>query len=98
MPGTWEMQNKVLPGAYINLITNTPLSVTAGSRGVVVIPQELSVGAEGTIYTITATEANYPEGATAADKKLANVALLGAQKVLLYKLPSNHTDDHIEGF
>jgi hypothetical protein len=96
MPGTWETQNKVLPGAYINLITNTPLSVTAGSRGVVVIPQELSVGAEGTIYTITATEANYPEGATAADKKLVNVALLGAQKVLLYKLPSNHTDDHIE--
>ena len=42
MPGTWETQNKVLPGAYINLITNTPLSVTAGSRGVVVIPQELS--------------------------------------------------------
>ena len=38
MPGTWETQNKVLPGAYINLITNTPLSVTAGSRGVVVIP------------------------------------------------------------
>ena len=60
------------------------------------LAQELSVGDDGAIYRITATEANYPENATAADKKLANLALLGAKTVLLYKLPPNHTDDHVE--
>ena len=96
MAGTWESQNKVIPAAYINLVTNTPLSITAGDRGTVALAQELSVGDDGAIYRITATEANYPENATAADKKLTNLALLGAKTVLLYKLPPNHTDDHVE--
>ena len=96
MAGIWESQNKVIPAAYINLVTNTPLSITAGDRGTVALAQELSVGDDGAIYRITATEANYPENATAADKKLANLALLGAKTVLLYKLPPNHTDDHVE--
>lgn len=96
MAGIWESQNKVIPAAYINLVTNIPLSITAGDRGTVALAQELSVGDDGAIYRITATEANYPENATAADKKLANLALLGAKTVLLYKLPPNHTDDHVE--
>lgn len=96
MAGIWESQNKVIPAAYINLVTNTPLSITAGDRGTVALAQELSVGDDGAIYRITATEANYPENSTAADKKLANLALLGAKTVLLYKLPPNHTDDHVE--
>ena len=60
MAGTWESQNKVIPGAYINLQTNTPLSITAGDRGTVVIAQELSVGTDNAIYEITASAANYP--------------------------------------
>ena len=96
MAGTWESQNKVIPAAYINLVTNTPLSITAGDRGTVALAQELSAGDDGAIYRITAVEANYPENATAADKKLANLALLGAKTVLLYKLPSKHTDEHVE--
>ncbi|RHV84242.1 phage tail sheath protein [Clostridium sp. OF09-36] len=96
MAGTWESQNKVIPGAYINLQTNTPLSITAGDRGTVVIAQELSVGTDNEIYEITASAANYPENATAADKKLTGLALLGAKTVLLYKLPSAHTDEHVE--
>lgn len=96
MAGTWESQNKVIPAAYINLVTNTPLSITAGDRGTLVLAQELSVGEDGKIYRITATEANYPEQATAEDKKLVNLALLGAKTVLLYKLPSTHTDTDVE--
>jgi hypothetical protein len=96
MAGTWESQNKVIPGAYINLLTNTPLSITAGDRGTVVIAQELSVGTDDEIYEITATDAAYPNNATAADKKLAGLALLGAKKVLLYKLPASHADEHLE--
>ena len=74
MAGTWESQNKVLPGAYINIRTNEPLSITPGDRGTVVILQEMSVGEDGQIYTITATEQAYPEKATAEDKKSFSVS------------------------
>lgn len=95
MAGTWENQNKVIPGAYINIRTNTPLSITAGDRGTVVIAQEFSKGTDASLYEITASEMNYPEGATVADKKLAELALLGAKTVLLYKLPATHKDEAI---
>ena len=49
MAGIWESQNKVIPGAYINILTNTPLSITAGDRGTVVLAQELSVGTDNEI-------------------------------------------------
>lgn len=90
MAGTWESQNKVLPGAYINIRTNEPLSITPGDRGTVVILQEMSVGTDGAMYTITATEAAWPDGATASDKKLAAEALKKAKTVLVYKLKASH--------
>ncbi|ADL04001.1 phage tail sheath C-terminal domain-containing protein [Lacrimispora saccharolytica] len=95
MAGTWTSQNKILPGAYINVATNEPLSITPGDRGTVVILQELSVGTDGSIYTITATEQAYPNNATAADKKLVNLALQNAKTVKLYKLPATHDIDDI---
>ena len=90
MAGTWDAQNKVLPGAYINVRTNEPLSIAPGDRGTVVILQEMSVGADGDIYTITAADAAWPENATADDKKLANEALKKAKTVRVYKLKANH--------
>lgn len=74
---------------------NEPLSIAPGDRGTVVILQELSVGTDGAIYTITATDQAYPESATAADKKLVNLALYNAQKVKVYKLPATHDADDI---
>ena len=59
MSGTWETQNKVLPGAYLNFRTNAPISITPGDRGIVVILQEVTTGNKGDIYTITATEGGY---------------------------------------
>ncbi|SCL85105.1 phage tail sheath C-terminal domain-containing protein [Sporanaerobacter sp. PP17-6a] len=92
MAGTWESQDKILPGAYLNFRTNAPLSITPGDRGIVALLQEMSVGAAGEIYEITATDASkYPEGATAADKLLTNEALKGAKTVLLYNLGTEHT-------
>ena len=96
MAGTWESQNKVLPGAYINIRTNEPLSITPGDRGTVVILQEMSVGVDGSMYTITATETEWPENATAADKLLANEALKKAKTVLVYKLPETHDADDVD--
>lgn len=95
MAGTWESQNKVLPGAYINIRTNEPLSIAPGDRGTVVILQEMSVGVDKAIYTITATEAEWPDQAVAADKLLANEALKKAKTVLVYKLPEAHTADDV---
>lgn len=96
MAGTWESQNKILPGAYLNFRTNAPLSITPGDRGTVVLLQEMSVGAAGKIYEITATDASeYPEGVTAADKLLTNEALKGAKTVLLYNLGTAHTAEII---
>ena len=95
MAGTWTSQNKVLPGTYINIQTNEPLSITPGDRGTVVILQEMTKGTDKTIYTITATDAAWPEEATAADKLLANEALKKAQTVLVYKLPTSHDTDDV---
>lgn len=95
MAGTWGSQNKILPGAYINILTNEPLSIVPGDRGIVVIMQEMSEGTDGQIYTITATEPAWPEGVTAADRFLANEALKKARTVLVYKLPAEHSADDV---
>lgn len=86
MSGTWETQNKILPGAYLNFKTNAPLSITPGDRGIVVLLQEMSVGTAGEVYAVTATEDTYPVGVTVADKLLVNEILKGAQAVLVYNL------------
>lgn len=86
MAGTWTNQNKILPGAYINFKTNTPLSITPNERGIVVILQKLSVGEVHDIYEITSITDTYPEGIGENDKIAVNEALKGASKVLLYNL------------
>ncbi|MDF2608873.1 MAG: phage tail sheath protein [Lachnospiraceae bacterium] len=97
MAGTWTSQNKILPGAYVNFLTNAPLAITPGDRGTVVLLQEMSVGTIGNMYTITATDpSEYPAGVTASDKLLVNEALKGAKTVIIYKLPASHDDEDIE--
>ncbi len=97
MGGTWTSQNKILPGAYINFLTNAPLSITVGDRGIVVILQEMSVGTKGEMYRITALDqSQWPEGVTAKDKLLANEALKGAQTVLVYNLGADHVADDVK--
>lgn len=89
MGGIFTSQNKILPGAYLNFRTNAPLSITIGDRGTVALLQEMSVGTQGEIYTITALDASeYPDGATDADKILVNEALKGAKTVKLFNLGS----------
>jgi hypothetical protein len=91
MSGTWDTQNKVLPGAYLNFKTNVPLSITPGDRGIVALLQEMSVGTLGQIYTITSVdESAYPASVTAADKLLVNEALKNAKAVMVYNLGTAH--------
>ena len=54
------------------------------------------MGTDKTVYTITATDAAYPENATTEDKRLATEALKGAKTVLLYKLPEGHDSDDVQ--
>ena len=97
MGGTWTSQNKILPGAYINFLTNAPLSITVGDRGIVALLQKVSKGKKGDIYRITALDqSQWPEDVTAADKLLANEALKGAQTVLVYNLGTSHTNEDVE--
>lgn len=97
MGGTWTSQNKILPGAYINFLTNAPLSITVGDRGIVALLQEVSKGTKGEIYRVTALDQSaWPAGVTAADKLLANEALKGAQTVLVYNLGTGHTVEDVE--
>lgn len=95
MSGTWNSQNKILPGAYINFLTNAPLSITPGDRGIVVLLQEMGAGAFRDMYTVTASENDYPDGIADEDKLLANEALKGARTVIVYNLGTAHTDDTI---
>lgn len=95
MAGIYESPNKILPGAYINIQTNEPLSIAPGDRGIVVILQEMSVGENKSMYTITALDAAWPENATAADKLLANETLKKAKTVIVYKLPETHSADDV---
>jgi len=97
MGGTWNSQNKILPGAYINFLTNAPLSITVGDRGIVALLQEVSKGTKGEIYRITALDqSQWPEGVTAGDKLLVNEALKGAQTVLVYNLGTSFDNEDVD--
>ena len=96
MGGTFESMNKVLPGVYMNFMTNEPLSIQVSDRGTVFLMQEMSVGAKGEVYTITALENDYPEGITSKDKKLVMEALKLAKTVKIYNLGNTkHNADDV---
>lgn len=97
MAGTWESQNKITPGVYVNFRTNAPLSITPGERGIAVILQEVSVGAAGDIYELTLMDQSaWPDEATTDDKKLAVEALKNASKVIVYNLGTERSADAVE--
>lgn len=50
--GTFLVQNKVLPGAYINIISVAQASATLSDRGIVTIPLAMNWGPEGKIFTV----------------------------------------------
>lgn len=54
--GTFLVQNKVLPGTYINFISAARASATLSDRGVAALPLELDWGADDAVFTVTAEE------------------------------------------
>lgn len=95
MAGTWTKQDKILPGAYINFLTNAPLSITPGDRGIVLLLQEMSVGVAGDMYEATVTRNTYPEGIVNSELVLAKEVLKNAQKLIIYNLGSEHSEASI---
>lgn len=54
--GTFLVQNKVLPGSYINFISAARASATLSDRGVVAMPLELDWGVDDAVFTVTSEE------------------------------------------
>ncbi len=54
--GTWNTQNKVLPGAYINVSGKARASAALSDRGIAALPLRLDWGPEDTVFAVTAQE------------------------------------------
>lgn len=54
--GTFLVQNKVLPGTYINFISAARASATLSDRGVAALPVELDWGADDAVFTVTSED------------------------------------------
>lgn len=54
--GIWQVQNKVLPGTYINITSAARAGDSPTERGVVAAPFMLSWGSEETVFAVTAEE------------------------------------------
>ena len=54
--GTWQVQNKVLPGYYVNFSSVPRASATLSDRGFAAAPFELSWGPEGEVFAVTSGE------------------------------------------
>lgn len=52
--GVWTVQNKVLPGAYINFVSMAKALDSLGDRGIVALPLEMDWGPEDEVITINA--------------------------------------------
>ena len=51
--GTFVVQNKKLPGAYINFVSAASASATLSERGIATMPLELDWGVDGEIFEVT---------------------------------------------
>ena len=51
--GTWLVQNKVLPGSYINFVSASKASATLSDRGTATMPITLDWGPDNEVFTVT---------------------------------------------
>ncbi len=93
--GTWVTQNKVLPGAYINVISAKRISGTVSDRGTAALGLKMDFGPDDEIFEVSAedfekdTKALF--GCEYEDEKLKPLrdVFKNATTVLLYKLNSS---------
>lgn len=91
--GTFTVQNKILPGAYINFVS-AGRAAQLGSRGVVALPLELNWGPENKVFAVTAEDFNrtaidvFGYDPTGASLLLVREALKRAKTLLAYRVNS----------
>ena len=51
--GSFTVQNKELPGAYINFVSAASASPALSDRGIATMPLELDWGPEGDVFEVT---------------------------------------------
>ena len=96
------MQNKVLPGAYINFVSRPRAMGSLGERGVVCVGMELDWGAEG-MQTVEAADfrtdcrALFGYDYLSDEMKDMRELFLHAEKVKLYRLNSGEKATVTEG-
>ena len=54
--GTFQVQNKVLPGCYINFVSAARATATLSDRGYAAMPLELAWGPSGEVFTVTSED------------------------------------------
>lgn len=97
--GSWTVQNKVRPGAYINFVSVPKPVGTLGERGTVAVGMPMSWGPEGAITRLTGDEllngASLAKvGVTAVDTEESlpyRVALSGCFTALLFRTDKGGT-------
>ena len=100
--GTFLVQNKVLPGAYINFVSRPRAMGNLGERGVVCVGMELDWGAEG-MRTVEAadfrTDSKMLFGYDYLSEEMKDMRelFLHAQKVRIYRLNGGEKAKATEG-
>lgn len=95
--GTFLVQNKILPGAYINFISVANASATLSDRGIATIPLEMNWGAENEITTVELADFQknsqkiFGYAYTADELKPMREIFLHAKKVHFFRLNSGGT-------
>lgn len=54
--GTWQFQNKILPGTYINFVSKYRAEASIADRGYATMALEMDWGPDGEIFPVTAEE------------------------------------------
>lgn len=95
--GTFTLQDKILPGAYINVISTGNNASTMGERGVVALPMALTWGNPGEIITVTSEEFStdslkiFGYAYDAPEMETLREVFKNAEKVHVYNLAEGET-------
>lgn len=94
--GSFTVQNKVLPGAYINYVS-MGTNAKMGERGVAALPLELNWGPEGQVFKLDAADFNatslkvFGYDPTDANILLVREAMKRAKTLLIYRVNGGGT-------
>jgi hypothetical protein len=90
--GSWSVQNKELPGAYINFVSAASASAALSDRGIATMPLELDWGATDEVFELTNEDFQKNSlkilGYSYDDPKLKGLRdlFLGAKTAYIYRL------------